>query len=104
MPSLQSTKLKSKDKSTWTFFSNHGHAIILLSRQPDLKIREIATEIGLTERAMIRIINDLVAAGYLFVKKSGRRNYYRVNLKGPFRHSIEQSRTIGDVVSLFKEY
>lgn len=95
-----STK-KNINQSKWTFFSNHGHAIILLTKKSDLTIREMAIEIGLTERAMIRIINDLVESGYVSVSKSGRRNSYRVNLKGRFRHPIEKSRNIGEIVTMF---
>lgn len=87
--------------SSWTFFSNYGHTVILLAQQPDLTMREIAQRIGVTERAVIRIINDLVHEGYLHVSKRGRRNFYRINQKAKFRHPIESNKSISQILSIF---
>lgn len=85
----------------WTFFTNHGHTLMYLARQPDARVRDIAAGIGITERATQGILSDLIRAGYVTATKSGRRNSYRIDLDRPFRHPIEAGPTVGDVLSLF---
>lgn len=84
----------------WTFLSNHAHVIILLATEPDVRVREIAERVGITERAVQRIIADLVAGGYVEVFREGRRNRYRVHGQRHLRHPIEAHRTIADLVAL----
>jgi hypothetical protein len=91
---------KPNKKSGWTFLTNHAHVIILLSKQPDLILREVATQIGITERAVQRIIADLEDDGFLLREKVGRQNRYRVVHELPLRHPIESHRRIGDLVAL----
>lgn len=82
----------------WTFLTNHSHVLILLAQHPDLVLREVAARVGITERAVQRIIGELEEAGYVTREKAGRQNTYRLNLDRPLRHPIEGHRTIGDVV------
>ena len=91
---------KTSKKSGWTFLTNHAHVIILLSKQPDLILREVAAQIGITERAVQRIIADLEEDGFLLREKVGRQNRYRVVHDLPLRHPIESHRRIGDLVAL----
>ena len=58
----------------WTFLTNHGHILLLISRDPDIRVRELAGRVGITERAAHRIVADLVGAGYLSRTRVGRRN------------------------------
>lgn len=92
----------SEQGSEWTFFSNYGHAIILLSQTSNLTIREIANKVGVTERAMARIIKNLVSGGYLAVFREGRQNFYKINQKAKFRHPIESNKSIAKVLEIFK--
>jgi len=62
----------------WTFLSNHGHVLVHLNRYPDSLVKEIADEIGITERSTQLILADLQSAGYVVIEKVGRRNHYRV--------------------------
>jgi DNA-binding MarR family transcriptional regulator len=75
--------------SSWTFLSNHAHVLILLGREPDLRMRDIAEQVGITERAVQRIIAELAHEGYLEVIKEGRRNHYRVRRDRELRHPVE---------------
>ncbi len=84
----------------WTFLSNHSHVLVLLSRNPSLVLREVALQVGITERAVQRIIADLEAVGILEREKIGRQNHYKIQYDQPLRHSIESHRTIGDLLSL----
>lgn len=90
----------STDGSGWTFLSNHAHVIILLSGEPELRMREVAERVGITERAVQRIVADLVAGGYIEAIRDGRRNRYRVHAQMRLRHPIEAHRTIADLVEL----
>lgn len=85
---------------TWTFFSNHAHVLVVLSRQPDILIKDLAWEVGITERAASSILADLEAEAYLTRIREGRSNRYVLNRSRPLRHPLEQHRKIGDVLAL----
>ncbi len=89
-------------KKEWTFLSNHSHVLICIHRNPTIRTREIATEVGITERATQAIIADLVAAGYLIRERTGRRNTYTVVAAVPFRHPIEANHAVGDLLAMLE--
>src|SRR5262249_1024358 len=84
----------------WTFLTNHAHVLILLPRSPSLVLREVALQVGITERAVQRIIADLEAGGIVVREKIGRQNRYRIRGDQPLRHPIESHRTIGELLAL----
>ncbi|WP_263359347.1 helix-turn-helix transcriptional regulator [Acidicapsa ligni] len=84
----------------FTFFSNHAHVLLLIARESDVRMRELAAEVGITERAVQRIIDDLTANGYVTVTKEGRRNLYQIQGDLPLRHPIERHCTIGSLIGL----
>ena len=84
--------------STWTFFTNHAHVLIAVSRNPELRQRDIAGFVGITESAVQKILHDLEDDGYLTRERVGRRNRYQVNRDLPLRHSLESDHTIADVL------
>lgn len=73
----------------WTFLSNHAHVLICLDRNSDATIRDIAQQVGITQRAVQKIVVDLTADGYLQVERRGRRNHYTVDGRRPLRHPLE---------------
>jgi len=83
----------------WTFLSNHAHVLVCLARDPELRLREIADMVGITERAASSIVSDLEAEGYLTRLKVGRRNTYRLHLRKPLRHPLEKAHRVGDLVN-----
>lgn len=85
---------------SWTFLSNHAHVLICLSRDPESLLRDVAGQVGITERAVQRIVADLEEGGFIHRKRDGRRNTYELNLSLPLRHPLEQDRTIGELVGL----
>jgi DNA-binding transcriptional ArsR family regulator len=87
----------------WTFLTNHSHVLVLLSRNPSVVLREVASQVGITERAVQRLISDLESCGVLTREKVGRQNYYRIRVKQPLRHSIESHRTVGDLLALIND-
>ncbi|MBV8639330.1 MAG: winged helix-turn-helix transcriptional regulator [Candidatus Eremiobacteraeota bacterium] len=84
----------------WTFLSNHAHVVIALAKKPDSRIRDLAEEVGITERAVAQILTDLEEAGVLTREREGRRNVYSINAKAPLRHPVEAHRTVGDILRL----
>ncbi len=82
----------------WTFLTNHGHVLVFVARNPEARIREIATAVGVSDRAAQTILNELVEAGYLVRSRHGRRNRYRLNSERPLRHPIEHDHAIGDLL------
>jgi DNA-binding MarR family transcriptional regulator len=95
--------MSQRTPSGWTFLSNHGHALIQIARNPDLKVVELASLIGITERSTLSIISDLEEDGYISVERIGRRNRYKVNPKKKFRHPGEADHSIGELLNIFSE-
>ena len=87
-------------KTGWTFLSNHAHVLVCLSKKPDMVLREVALLVGITERAVQKIVADLEEAGALKRKREGRRNHYKINQKQRLRHSLEEHARIGDLLKL----
>lgn len=84
----------------WTYLSNHGHVLVALSRDSEVRLRDVASQVGITERAVQGILADLVAAGHVVKAKSGRRNTYRVHRDATFRHPLESGVQLGDFLDL----
>ena len=87
-------------QARWTFLTNHSHVLLLLSGDSSLVLREVAWQIGITERAVQRILADLEAGGFIEREKIGRKNHYRILTQQSLRHPIEAHRTIGDLIAL----
>ena len=85
--------------TNWTLLTNHGHVMVYLASNPEARLRDLATVVGITERAAQRIVNDLVKDGYLLKEKVGRRNRYRLNRNAPMRHPIERDHSVGELLS-----
>ena len=82
----------------WTFFSNHAHVLICIASTPDIRLADIASRVGIGERAVHRIVHDLVDAGYLSPTRVGRRNVYTVHLDRPLRHPLEAHHRVSAVI------
>jgi DNA-binding MarR family transcriptional regulator len=90
--------LRMNESSNWTFFTNHAHVMVCLARNGDRPLREVAVDIGITERAVQRIVTDLEEGGYLVRERVGRQNRYSLILNKALRHSLEAHASIGDVL------
>jgi hypothetical protein len=87
----------------WTFLTSHARVLIVIAKNPDLRVRDIAEIADITERSTQRIVADLEAAGYLSHERIGRRNHYRVKPGETFRHPHEQGVEIGLLLGLFAD-
>jgi len=90
----------SNSQGSWTFFSNNAHVLVCLTQMSQPTTREIAIRVGITERAVQRILTRLVEAGVLKIKKAGRRNLYELDLQQRLRHPLESHKTIGEFLGL----
>jgi predicted transcriptional regulator len=84
----------------WTFLTNHSHVLILLAHEPDLRLRDVAERVGITERAVQRIVADLEEAGIITRNRDGRRNRYEVHAGQPLRHAVEAHCTVSDLLKM----
>ncbi len=84
----------------WTFLSNHGHVLLCIADEPEILLRIVAERVGITERAVQRIVADLEEGGYLTRTKEGRRNRYEVHADRPLRHSVESHHDVGVLLDL----
>ena len=87
-----------KDGSSWTLLSNYGHVLVCLAGDPHMRLRDVAEKVGITERAVQRIVHDLEQADMLTREREGRRNHYRINKQQPLRHPLEQQHTVGELI------
>lgn len=86
------------NRPTWTFLTNHAHVLVCIAMEPDMRGRDIAVRVGITERAVQTIVADLVAEGYLTRTREGRRNRYGINRNLPLRHELEHNHSVGDLL------
>ena len=96
----------------WGFLTNHARALVCIAHDPDLRLRDIAVALGVTERSAYAIVNDLAEDGYIVKEKEGRRNRYHIQGDLPLPESAEQApsglpvaqeRTVGEVLDLLAE-
>ncbi len=88
--------------SDWTFLTNYAHVVICLARDPDARLRDVAEQVGITERATQRIVHDLVEEGFIKVEKNGRRNSYKIIKSKHLRHQIERHCRLVDLIEFLK--
>lgn len=84
----------------WTFRTNHAQVLLCIARNGSVTAREIAGQVGITERAVQRILDDLEAAGYLTRFRVGRRNQYQVHKDLPMRHPAQSGVAVRDLLSV----
>jgi hypothetical protein len=86
--------------TSWTFLTNHARVLLCISRDPGIRLRDIADRVGITERSAYSIVQDLAEAAYIIKEKEGRRNRYRIEADLPLPEPSSQERTVGEVLAL----
>lgn len=84
----------------WSFLTNHARVLLCIAHDPGVRLRDIATALGITERSVFGIVTGLADAGYVVKEKDGRRNRYHIQADLPLREPITRERTIGEVLEL----
>ncbi|MEM9445071.1 MAG: winged helix-turn-helix domain-containing protein [Verrucomicrobiota bacterium] len=85
--------------ANWTYLTNHTHVLICLAQDSELTLRDVSTKVGITERAVQRIVADLEVAGVLTRHREGRNNRYKINRNSKLRHNVESHRTVGGLIN-----
>lgn len=85
--------------ASWTFLTNHSHVLLSLAADDSLRVRDLAQKVGITERAVLKILSELEAGGVIERAREGRRNRYRVLHGTRLRHELEAHRTVGDLIA-----
>jgi DNA-binding MarR family transcriptional regulator len=91
-------KATASNGHSWRFVTNHAHVLECLSADPGVRLRDIAADVGITERTAAQIVGDLERAGYVTKTRDGRRNRYEVHGDLPLRHPKHRHRTVGDLI------
>jgi Mn-dependent DtxR family transcriptional regulator len=86
------------DHHLWRFVTNHAHVLAAIATDPTIRLRDIAADVGITERTAAQIVNDLEEAGYLTKTREGRRNRYEVHEQLPLRHPRHRHHTVGELI------
>ena len=86
----------------WTFLTNHAQVLLCIANDPDIRLRDVAETVGITERAAQRIVADLVESGFLERERRGRRNRYLINEKTEMRHPAQEGYEIGELLDLLR--
>lgn len=87
----------------WTFFTNHLRVLTTLAGRPDLRLRDIAQDVGITERAAHRIIGELVEEGYLTRTRVGSRNRYEIHPEAALHHPLHAEHQADRVIRLLMD-
>ena len=90
------------DSSGWTFLTNHTHIVVCLSRDPETTVRNLALQVGITERSVQRILADLEQSGVITRSRQGRRNRYDLNLGFQLRHPLESQHTVEELLQALR--
>ncbi len=99
---MAAESLRKGTDSSWTFLSNYAHVLVVLARDNQARAREIAAAVGITERAVQRIVADLETAGVVSHDRVGRRNVYQIHRDRPLRHPLESHQTVGELLDLLQ--
>jgi DNA-binding MarR family transcriptional regulator len=87
---------------SWTFLTNHAQVLLCIAHNSDVRLRDVAQTVGITERAAQRIVLDLVEANFLERRRNGRRNHYAVNPSVEMRHAAQQGHPVGELLNLLQ--
>ena len=90
-------------RPAWTFLTNHTHVLLCIAREPGARVRDLALRVGITERAIQRILGELEEAGYVRKEREGRRNRYDVRSDLPLRHPVERHNRVAALLALAAE-
>ena len=86
--------------ANWSFLTNHARVLLCIAHDPDVRLRDIAAGLGITERSAYGIVTELAEAGYVVKQKDGRRNRYQIQAHLPLPEPTSRERTIGEILAL----
>ena len=90
------------ESRSWHFLTSHAQVLLCIERDDGVRLRDIASTVGITERAAQRIVSDLVEAGYVTREREGRRNRYALDRSVKMRHPSQGDHEIGELLELLR--
>jgi DNA-binding MarR family transcriptional regulator len=94
--------MSSPDNKNWRFVTNHTQVLLCIARDPDVRVRDIAQMVGITERTAHGLVSDLIEAGFVERERVGRRNRYLVNSERAMRHPQQHGHEVGELLQLLE--
>jgi hypothetical protein len=91
------------ERPPWSFLTNHAQVLACIARDPAIRLREIGASVGITERAVHRIVGELATAGYLARERRGRRNHYTIQSHLPLPDPLARGQKVGDLLRILTE-
>lgn len=88
---------------SWTFLTNHGHVLLAVALDPDIRVKEVARSVGITTRHALLILRDLEDAGYVHRERVGRATHYTVQRNRPFRHPTAAAHQVAELIAIFTD-
>lgn len=89
-----------EQRPAWTLLSNYAHVLICIAEDSDMRLKDVAARVGITERAVQRIVGELEGAQILERERQGRRNRYIIRSEMPLRHPLEEHCSVGSLLDL----
>jgi DNA-binding IclR family transcriptional regulator len=84
----------------WSFLTNHARVLVCIANDPEVRLRDIAATLGITERTAFGVVTDLTTAGYVIKDKHGRRNRYSIQTHVTLLDGIGREQTIGELLAV----
>ena len=92
--------MSSTEARTWSFLTNHALVLLCIAQDSGIRLREIGDRIGVTERAAHRIVDELVAGGYISRMRNGRRNHYTIHRQLPLPDRLAHRQQVGELLDV----
>jgi predicted transcriptional regulator len=86
-----------------SFLTNQARVLVCIAADSEVRLRDIAQTLGITERSVFAIVSDLTASGYIVKVKDGRRNRYQIQSDAALHHGVGQDRTVGEFLEVLVE-
>ncbi|WP_307843264.1 winged helix-turn-helix domain-containing protein [Arthrobacter sp. MSA 4-2] len=100
-PPVRSARRGSPASHPWTFLTHHGHVLLAVAGDPDMRVADLADLVGISPRAALSILKDLETAGYLRRIRVGRRTHYVIEPHRHFRHPAAAGHEVDELINLF---
>ena len=95
--------MATRAKPTWTFLTNHARVLLCIAHDSGIRLRDVGELLGITERAVYRIVAELLAAGYITRTRIGRRNRYTIARELPLPDHLARSHKLGELLAVLAE-
>jgi DNA-binding MarR family transcriptional regulator len=92
-----------REHPPWSFLTNHARVLACIAGDPGIRLRDIGDTVGLTERAVHRIVVELSSAGYLARERRGRRNHYTIQSQLPLPEPLARGQKVSDLLRILAE-